>query len=144
MYDVHAKTAPKSLLDKFAKINTKHHYNTRLSAKECFSVKFSRTEEMKKSFTGIGVSIWNSIPLSVKTLNISNYWAACAKPSNKMGLVFPSGTNRTLACSARAQDISVCVDLRRMRGIDQRTSAQYIPRSSKRLKAISNLSLVEA
>ena len=61
MYDVHAKTAPKSLLDKFAKINTKHHYNTRLS----------RTEKIKKSFTRIGVSIWNSIP--VKTFNISNF-----------------------------------------------------------------------
>ena len=57
----------------FAKINTKHYYNTRLSAKECFSVKFSRTEKMKTSFTRIGVSIWNSIPLSVKTLNISNF-----------------------------------------------------------------------
>ena len=45
----------------------------RLSAKECFSVKFSRTEKMKKSFTRIGVSIWNSIPLVVKTLNISNF-----------------------------------------------------------------------
>ena len=31
------------------------------------------TEKMKKSFTRIGVSIWNSIPLSVKTLNISNF-----------------------------------------------------------------------
>ena len=59
-----------------------------------------------------------------------------------MGLVFPSGTNRTLACSARAQDISV--RMRRMRRIDQRTSAEYIPRSSKRLKAISNLYSVEA
>ena len=48
-------------------------HNVRLSAKECFSVKFSRTEKMKKSFTRIGVSIWNSIPLSVKTLNISNF-----------------------------------------------------------------------
>ena len=47
--------------------------NTRLSAKECVSVKFSRTEKMKKSFTRIGVSIWNSIPLSVKTLNVSNF-----------------------------------------------------------------------
>ena len=28
----------------------------------------------------------------------------------KLGSVFPSGTNRTLACSARAQDISVCVE----------------------------------
>ena len=33
-----------------------------------------------------------------------------AQPSYKMGSVFPSGTNRTLACSARAQDISVCVE----------------------------------
>ena len=72
MYDVHAKTAPKSLLEKFAKIKTKHYYNKRLSAIECFSVKFSRTEKMKKSFTRIAVSIWNSIPLSVKTLNTSN------------------------------------------------------------------------
>ena len=74
MYDVHAKTAPKSLLDKFAKINTKHHYKMQLSAKECFSVKFSRTEKiLENTFTRIGVSIWNSIPLSVKTLNISNF-----------------------------------------------------------------------
>ena len=65
---------------------------------------------MKNSFSRIGVSFWNSIPLSVKTLNISNYWAACGKPSNKMGLVFPSVKNRTLACSARGQDISVCVE----------------------------------
>ena len=47
MYDVRAKTAPKNLLDKFAKISTKDHYNTRLSAKKCFSVKFSRTEKWK-------------------------------------------------------------------------------------------------
>ena len=40
----------------------------------------------------------------------TNYWAASGKPSYKMSLVFPSGTNRTLACSARAQDISVCVE----------------------------------
>ena len=33
-----------------------------------------------------------------------------AQPSYKLGSVFPSGTNRTLACSARAQDISVCVE----------------------------------
>ena len=110
MYDVHAKTAPNSRLDKFAKNNTKHHYTTRLSAKECFPIKFSRTEKMKKSFTRIGVTIWNSIPLSVKTLNISTYWDACGNASYKMGLVLPSGTNRTLACSARAQDMSVCVE----------------------------------
>ena len=31
-----------------------------------------------------------------------------------------------------------------MRRIDQQTSAEYIPKSSKRLKAISSLSSVEA
>ena len=30
-------------------------------------------KKIKKSFTRIGVSIWNSIPLFVKTLNISNF-----------------------------------------------------------------------
>ena len=64
MYDVHAKPAPKRLLNKSAKISTKHHCNARLSAKECFSVNFSRTQKMKKSFTRIGVFIWNSIPHS--------------------------------------------------------------------------------
>ena len=73
MYDVHATTAPKSLLSKFAKISTKDHYNKRLFAKECFSFKFYRTGKMKKSFTRIGVSIWNSIPHSVETLNLSNF-----------------------------------------------------------------------
>ena len=50
-----------------------HNYNTRLSSNECFTVKTSRTEKMKKSFTRIGVSIWNSIPLSLKSLNKSAY-----------------------------------------------------------------------
>ena len=35
---------------------------------------------------------------------------AVAQPSFKMGLVFPSGTNRTLGCSARASDIRVCLE----------------------------------
>ena len=54
-----------------------------------------------------------------------------------MGSVFPSDTNRTLACSARAQDMS-------MRRTGQQTLEGYIPRSSKRLKAICNPSSVEA
>ena len=52
-----------------------------------------------------------------------------AQPSYKIGLVFPSGTNRTLACSKRAQN-------KRMRRIGQGTSEEYILRSSKRLEAI--------
>ena len=33
---------------------------------------------------------------------------AVAQPSYKMGLVFPSGTNRTLVCSAQAKDVRLC------------------------------------
>ena len=56
------------------KINTKHHYNMGSSAKECFSVKFSRTEKKEKNLSLELVCLfWNSIPLSVKTLNISNF-----------------------------------------------------------------------
>ena len=47
MYDVHAKTAPKSLLDTFAKINTKHHYNTRLSSCKIMFL-WSNSLELKK------------------------------------------------------------------------------------------------
>ena len=59
------------------------------------------------------------------------------QPSYEMGSVFPSDTNRTLACSARAQDMST-------RRTGQQTLEGYIPRSSKRLKAICNPSSVEA
>ena len=38
-----------------------------------WNVSLSNSLELKKSFTRTGVSIWNSIPLSVKTLNISNF-----------------------------------------------------------------------
>ena len=62
-----------------------------------------------------------------------------AQPSLKMGSVFPSGTKRALACSARAPDMRACVEW--VSGLQQ---SSFRGRSSKRLKAISNLSLVEA
>ena len=72
MYDVHVNTAPKSLLDKFAKINTKHHYNTRLSAKECFSLKSSRTEKLKNLLLEL-VCLFGILFHFLLTLNITNF-----------------------------------------------------------------------
>ena len=72
MYDVHVNTAPKSLLDKFAKINTKHHYNTRLSAKECFSLKSSRTEKLKNLLLEL-VCLFEILFHFLLTLNIINF-----------------------------------------------------------------------
>ena len=46
MYDVHAKTAPKSLFDTFAKINTKHHILIRHYLQK--NVSLSNSLELKK------------------------------------------------------------------------------------------------
>ena len=40
---------------------------------ECFYVKASRTDQMKKSFARIGVSIWNIISHYVKSLSKPNF-----------------------------------------------------------------------
>ena len=61
---IHTQVAP---------INFINQFTARASSNECFTVKTSRTEKMKISFTRIGVSIWNSIPLSLKSLNKSAY-----------------------------------------------------------------------
>ena len=73
MYYIHAQVAPINLLNQFAKTRTIHDYNTRSSSNECFAVKTSRTEKGKNYFTRISVSIWNSIPQSLKSLNKSEY-----------------------------------------------------------------------
>jgi len=74
MYYVHTKKAPINLLNQFLKTITIHNCNTS-STNECFSVKFLRTEKMKKSFTRIlfGVPVWNSIPRSMKLLIKSKF-----------------------------------------------------------------------
>ena len=73
MYDIHTQVAPINFINQLTKTRAMHNYNMRSSSNECFTVKTSRTEKMKKSFTGIGVSTWNSIPLSLKSFNKSAY-----------------------------------------------------------------------
>ena len=49
VYDIRAQKAPINLLNQFLKASTIHNYNTS-SMNECFSVKFSKTEnKMKKT-----------------------------------------------------------------------------------------------
>ena len=62
-----------SVLDKFAKISTKKKIIIRDYLLRNINVSVSNSLELKKSFNRIDASIWNSIPLSVKTLNISNF-----------------------------------------------------------------------
>ena len=53
----------------------------------------SNSLELKKSFNRIDASIWNSIPLSVKTLNISNF-----RKKNQYSLMFYIIKIISLAC----------------------------------------------
>ena len=69
IYDIPEQSVPTDILRQFTKTSMIHNYNTRSSSNECFYVKASKTERMKKSFARIGVSIWNSIPYSVKSLS---------------------------------------------------------------------------
>ena len=74
MCDIHEQSIPTNILSQlFTKTSTIHNYNTRSSSNECFCVKASKTERVKKSFARIGVSIWNSIPYSVKSLGTSKF-----------------------------------------------------------------------
>ena len=75
MYDIILEQSiPTNILSQlFTKTSTIHNYNTRSSSNECFCVKASKTERMKKSFARIGISIWNSIPYSVKSLGTSKF-----------------------------------------------------------------------
>ena len=54
----------------FTKLSSVHNYRTRsvTVANENYDVKQVRTENMKRAFSISGALIWNSIPLSIKTL----------------------------------------------------------------------------
>ena len=45
-----------------------HSYNTRFSERGSFNIKYSRTNQLKHSFSIFGARIWISIPQSVRTL----------------------------------------------------------------------------
>ena len=71
MYNVHAKTAPKKVFS----ISLRKSIQNIIIIRDYLqkNVSLSNSLELKKSFTRIGVSTWNSILLSVKTLNIFNF-----------------------------------------------------------------------
>ena len=67
MYEVHAKKAPKSLLNKFGKSVQNITLTRDYLQRNVFVSNSLTLKKMKKSFTRIGVSIWN-ILLKLSTL----------------------------------------------------------------------------
>ena len=68
MYDVHNNLAPDNIKNMFTKLSSVHSYRTRSVTNENYYVEQVRTENMKRAFSISGSLIWNSIPLSMKTL----------------------------------------------------------------------------
>ena len=68
MYDVHNNLAPDNIKNMFTKLSSVHSYRTRSVTNENYYVEQVRTENMKRAFSISGALIWNSIPLSMKTL----------------------------------------------------------------------------
>ena len=59
----------KNYFSYLGKLTTVHSYRTRSVTNENYYVEQVRTENMKGAFSISGALIWNSIPLSIKTLN---------------------------------------------------------------------------
>ena len=73
MYDVHNNPlAPDNIKNMFTKLSSVHSYRTRFVTNENYYVEQVRTENMKRTFSISGALIWNSIPLSIKTLKKIN------------------------------------------------------------------------
>ena len=72
MYDVHNNLAPDNIKNMFTKLSSVHSYRSRSVTKENYYVEQVRTENMKRAFSISNALIWNSIPLSIKTLKKIN------------------------------------------------------------------------
>ena len=74
MYDVHNNLAPDNIKNMFTKLSSVHSYRTRsVITNENYYVEQVRTENMKRAFSVSGALIWNSIPLSIKTLKKNQF-----------------------------------------------------------------------
>ena len=68
LYDVYNNLAPDKIKNMSTNLSSVHSSPTRSVTNENYYVEQGRTENMKKAFSISGALIWNSIPLSVKTL----------------------------------------------------------------------------
>ena len=62
MFDVAGNTAPLHIQNMFVKLDEIHSYNTRSRSAKRLFCKFSRLEIQKRSFSRVGVNLWNKIP----------------------------------------------------------------------------------
>ena len=68
MFDIRRRNAPRNIRDLFEDISNIHSYNTRSSASKNFYTQSSRLSIQLNSFSRIGTTIWNEMPLTLRNL----------------------------------------------------------------------------
>ena len=68
IHGVSNNSLPANILNLLLYPTQVHSYNTRFSATGSFNIKYSRTNELKNSFSIFGARVWNSIPQSIRIL----------------------------------------------------------------------------
>ena len=73
MYDVTNNFTPPNISNLFISSNQVHKHDTRFSCRGNYYVKYSHSAQQNKSFSKIGVRIYNSIPTRMLKLTKNNF-----------------------------------------------------------------------
>ena len=73
MYDYYTDRLPRAFSGFFEKVNKRHNYNTRLAARESYSLPLIRTKYGQFSLRFIGVKVWNSLNENYKLLSKKSF-----------------------------------------------------------------------
>ena len=73
MFDIRRRNAPRNIRDLFEDISNIHSYNTRSSASKNFYTQSSRLSIQLNSFSRIGTTIWNEMPVTLRNLSKYNF-----------------------------------------------------------------------
>ena len=72
MYDINRNNPPINMLHLFKETSSIHSYNTRSSTSGNLYVQNSRLEMQRRSFSRLGVRLWNEIPCHMRVLPKKN------------------------------------------------------------------------
>ena len=73
MHDVFNNLSPPQITNIFNFQSNIHPHNTRLSSRGNFSVQYSRLEKRNRSFSWVGVKVWNSLPVEMRHTPKTNF-----------------------------------------------------------------------
>ena len=77
MHDIINNNSPLNIADLFMEIGDVHNYNTRSAARKNLYQPQTRLNLSYKSFSSIGVNVWNSLSPSIPSLRESLFKKKC-------------------------------------------------------------------